>query len=96
MMRIKDFAFHWKIDDVDDFYKALKAFDLWERNSKKTGVDLTTKEIITKKLPKLYNGLTTGDKIRVGRAISNRFKSNCYRKIDDGPKKGASRTYHIK
>lgn len=96
MKRIEDFENYWKIDDVDDFYRALKSFDLWARISNTTGVDLTTKEIITEMLPDIYNGLTTGDKIRVGRAVSNRFKSNCYRKIDDGPKKGASRTYHIK
>lgn len=96
MKRTYDFDIYWKLDDVSGFYTALDIFDSWAARSRKKGIDLTTKEIITKKLPELYNSLTRGDKIRFGRAVSNRYEEDYYPKIGNGAKKGSSRTYYIK
>ena len=97
MKRTDDFDIYWHVDDADAFNRSLEVFDEWANNGEKTDTDLTTKEIVTDKIPDIYNELTTGDKIRVGKAASNRESSHYYKNIESGDKKkGSSKTYHRK
>ena len=58
-------------------------------------LDYTVKEIIRSIDEKFYNGLSRGDKCRVGRGISTLYNKGQIFYLDRGGTKGVTNTYHV-
>ena len=58
-------------------------------------LDYTVKEIIRSIDENFYNGLSRGDKCRVGRGISTLYNKGQIFYLDRGGTKGVTNTYHV-
>lgn len=58
-------------------------------------LDYTVKEIIRSIDENFYNGLSRGDKCRVGRGISTLYNKGQIFYLDRGSTKGVTNTYHV-
>lgn len=58
-------------------------------------LDYTVKEIIRSIDENFYNGLSRGDKCRVGRGISTLYNKGQIFYFDRGGTKGVTNTYHV-
>lgn len=63
--------------------------------SKDGTLDYTVKEIIRSIDENFYNGLSRGDKCRVGRGISTLYNKGQIFYLDRGGTKGVTNTYHV-
>lgn len=96
MKKNENFELDWNIHDYDDFNEAIGVFDEWAESGAVTGKHVRVKDVIKDTNPALYDGLSRGDKCRVGRAVSNRYANNKYSGIERGDNKGYTKTYYKK
>ena len=92
--RNNNFQLNWNINNIFDFQEAIDIFDNWTINNKLAKKDVRVRDVIENANPNLYKRLSRGDKCRVGRAISYRFKNNSYIGIIRGTPKGVTNTYY--
>lgn len=96
MKKYNNFELDWNINNYSDFNEALEIFNEWAATGAITGKHVKVKDVIKDTDPALYDGLSRGDKCKVGRAVSNRYANNKYNGICSGNKKGSTKTYYKK
>ena len=74
---------------------ARKAIDCVDKWTYPVGVDYTVKEIIETVSPGLYDKIDENDVYSVGKAVSKKYKNNCYKHIKAGDDRGVTHTYRI-
>ena len=75
--------------------RALEVVEEFIDLNKEGSLDYTIKEIIRSIDADFYNGLTRGDKCRVGRGISTLYNKGQIFYLDRGSEKGVTNTYHL-
>lgn len=75
--------------------RALEVVEEFIDLNKEGSLDYTIKEIIRSIDADFYNGLTRGDKCRVGRGISTLYNKGQIFYLDRGCEKGVTNTYHV-
>lgn len=75
--------------------RALEVVEEFIDLNKEGSLDYTIKEIIRSIDADFYNGLTRGDKCRVGRGISTLYNKGQIFYLDRGSEKGVTNTYHV-
>lgn len=75
--------------------RALEVVEEFIDLNKEGSLDYTVKEIIRSIDADFYNGLTRGDKCRVGRGISTLYNKGQIFYLDRGSEKGVTNTYHV-
>lgn len=93
MRKYENFILDWNINNQADFNNALDIFEDWANNGKIDGKDMKVKDVVKSTDPSLYDKLSSGDKCRVGRAVSTKYSAGYYSGIHRGNNKGVTKTY---
>ena len=94
-MAAKDFVLDYNFSDLHAMDFAIEAVREYIAEHDETDGAATVKEMILAIDEDFYNGLTRGDKCRVGRGISTLVNQGEIDFLERGEKRGSTNTYYV-
>ena len=94
-MTTDDFELNYNFSNLLAMDLAFDAVLKYIEDHDETDSEVTVKEMILEMDKNFYNGLTRGDKCRVGRGISTLVNQGVIDCLERGEKRGSTNTYYV-